>query len=167
MYKISLIYISLLTLSGCLNRSATDLKFLKSNNLFRENLMTRGEAPLNYASLKKYVLKPKCMSCHSGADAKPSKDPIDFSSYEKAMVDRFIPLLIKGKPEKSRLFKSVHSGEMPEEGTLHPKEIEFIKQWIKACAPKNTPILIPAKCQSDDDDDDDWDNEDDFESDEF
>tara|TARA_R110002049_G_scaffold178078_4_gene345278 strand:- start:5419 stop:5928 length:510 start_codon:yes stop_codon:yes gene_type:complete len=162
-----LIFISILSLSGCLERSATELKFSKPDNTFRENQMIRGEAPLNYASLKKYVLKPKCMSCHSGTDAKPKNDPIDFSSYETAMVDRFVPLLLKGKPEKSRLFKSVDSGEMPEEGTLHPAEIEFIKQWIKACAPKETPDTMPDECENDDDDDD-WGNEDsDFDSDEF
>jgi len=151
-----------MTLSGCLERAPSELEFSKVDNAFRESQLVQGNAPLNYASLKKYILKPKCMSCHSGPDAKPYNDPIDFSTYETAMVDRFVPLLLKGEPEKSRLFKSVDSGEMPEEGTLHPVEIEFIKQWIKACAPKETLTTIPDECSSDDDDDDDdWDDDDD------
>jgi len=170
MYQRSVpIFILLLALSGCLDRSPSDLKFSKLDNTFGGNQLLQSNAPLNYASLKKYILKPKCNSCHSGTDAKPTNDPIDFSTYETAMVDRFVPLLIKGKPERSRLFKSVDSGEMPEEGVLHPIEIEFIKQWIKACAPKDTPASIPDECPRDDDDDEDDDDfdDDDFESDDF
>jgi hypothetical protein len=70
------------------------------------------------------------------------------------MIDRFVPLLIKGRPEKSRLFQTVESGEMPEEGTLLDSEVEFIRKWIQACAPKETQSSIPDDCNSGGSDDD-------------
>ena len=94
------------------------------------------------------------MSCHSGPDAKPMNDPIDFTTYDTTMVDRFIPLLVKGKPQKSRLFLSVEEGEMPVDGTLSNIEIEFVKKWIDACAPKETPTSIPDNCNGNGDNDD-------------
>jgi hypothetical protein len=163
--KIYFLFIIFILASGCLKRDPSEVQFSKTSDVIRSNEMLRGEAPLSYASLKKYVLKPKCMSCHSGPDAKPTNDPIDFSTYETAMVKRFVPLLIKGKPDTSRLFLTVESGEMPVEGVLHEKEVEFVKRWIEACAPKNEPEEIPSDCPSDDDDDDDddddWDDDDD------
>lgn len=117
------------------------------------------------------------MACHSTKAGKvePKLDPIDFDTYESTMKDRFIPVLIKGHPERSRLFEEVESGSMPIRGKLHKKEIEFIANWIKACAPKKPVNQIPEKCEDDDDDDgdddfgdDDFDeDEDDFDNDEF
>ena len=160
--KIYFLFIIFILASGCLKRDPSEVQFSKTSDVIRSNEMLRGDAPLSYASLKKYVLKPKCMSCHSGPDAKPTNDPIDFSTYETAMVKRFVPLLIKGKPDTSRLFLTVESGEMPVEGVLHEKEVEFVKKWIEACAPKNEPEEIPTDCPTDDDDDDDdWDDDDD------
>ncbi len=147
---------------GCMERNPSKLEFVETNNLVRDNQLIRGEAPLSYESLKKYILKPKCMSCHSGPDAKPVNDPIDFSTYEKAMIDRFVPLLVKGKPQISRLFLSVKSGDMPIEGSLQQEEIDFIKKWIEACAPKDELQQIPSECPTsdeDDEDDDDWDDD--------
>ena len=135
-------------------RRPSDLTFKSRDELVRGNQLMTGKAPLNFKSLQKYILKPKCMSCHSGPDAKPINDPIDFSTYELTMVDRFIPLLVKGKPEKSRLFLSVEDGEMPVEGVLSNIEIEFIKKWIEACAPKETSTSIPDDCRDGGDDDD-------------
>ena len=144
----------ILTLATSCKRSPSDLTFKSRDDLVRGNQLMTGKAPLNFKSLQKYILKPKCMSCHSGPDAKPKNDPIDFTTYETTMIDRFIPLLVKGKPQKSRLFLSVEEGEMPVEGTLSNVEIEFIKKWIEACAPKETPNSIPDDCEDGDDDDD-------------
>ncbi len=91
------------------------------------------------------------MSCHSGPNAKPKNDPIDFTTYETTMIDRFIPLLVKGRPDKSRLYLSVENGEMPIEGVLSNIEIEFIKKWIEACAPKNTTAIFAEDCDDSDD----------------
>ncbi len=150
----ALLAIFILVISASCKRSPSDLSFKSKDDLVRRNQLATGEAPLNFNSLQKYILKPKCMSCHSGPDAKPNNDPIDFTTYDSTMVDRFIPLLVKGKPQKSRLFLSVEDGEMPVEGTLSNVEIEFIKKWIEACAPKETPNSIPDDCEDGDDDDD-------------
>ena len=94
------------------------------------------------------------------ADAKPKNDPIDFTSYETAMVKRFVPLLVGGKPEISRLFISVDSGEMPPKVRLPKGDVDYIRRWIEACAPKDTPSSIPEKCSvEEEDNDDDWDDE--------
>lgn len=151
--KVILITFILIFSVSC-KRSPSDLTFKSRDELVRGNQLMTGKAPLNFKSLQKYILKPKCMSCHSGPDAKPKNDPIDFSTYELTMVDRFIPLLVKGKPEKSRLFLSVEDGEMPVEGMLSNIEIEFIKKWIEACAPEDTPTSIPDDCSDGGDDDD-------------
>jgi hypothetical protein len=150
----ALLAIFILVISASCKRSPSDLSFKSKDDLVRRNQLATGEAPLNFNSLQKYILKPKCMSCHSGPDAKPNNDPIDFTTYDSTMVDRFIPLLVKGKPQKSRLFLSVEDGEMPVEGTLSNVEIEFIKKWIEACAPKETPTSIPDNCDGSGDNDD-------------
>lgn len=142
-----------------------ELRFRDNTLPFKGSLLIQGKAPLSFKSLQKYVLKPKCMACHSTKAGKvePELDPIDFDTYESTMVKRFIPLLKKGKPEISRLYETVESGEMPELGKLHDKEIEFIAKWIKACAPKEEVTTIPEECPTDDDDDDDFGDDDDFE----
>jgi len=146
----SLLPLFLLFISFSCKRSPSELTFKSRDQLVRGNLLTAGKAPLNYDSLQKFILKPKCMSCHSGSDAKPKNDPIDFTTYESTMTDRFIPLLVKGMPHKSRLFLSVESGEMPVEGALSEVEVDFIKKWIEACAPKDTATSILSDCEIDD-----------------
>ena len=150
----SLLITFILVITASCKRSPSDLSFKSRDELVRGNQLITGEAPLNFYSLQKYILKPKCMSCHSGPDAKPMNDPIDFTTYDTTMVDRFIPLLVKGKPQKSRLFLSVEEGEMPVDGTLSNIEIEFVKKWIDACAPKETPTSIPDNCNGNGDNDD-------------
>lgn len=167
----------LIFISSC-NLQKSDLVFRDNILESQGSLLIRGQVPLSFKSLQRYILKPKCMSCHSTKAGKvePKLDPIDFDSYESMMVERFIPLLIVGKPLKSRLFQSVESGEMPERGRLHDKEIAFIAEWIKVCAPNEETGQIPEKCKDagndddfgdDDDFDDDFDDEDDFDNDGF
>lgn len=131
--------------------------------------LMQGQAPLNFETLQNHILKPKCMSCHSGEDAAPKLDPINFDTYETTMVSRFIPLLIKGKSEKSRLYQSVESGEMPIKGHLHHLEIKFIKDWIDTCAPKVLAEEDFSSCDTGggDDDDGDFDDDDDFNNDDL
>jgi len=127
--------------------------FEKDQTVVSKELLS-GRAPLNFNSLKEYILKPKCFSCHSGADAKPENDPIDFTSYESTMIKRFVPLLKKGMPEKSRLYLSVFKGEMPVNRPLHKTEINFIKKWIEVCAPKESNSDLSADCNDDGGNDD-------------
>lgn len=150
------LFIFFFFLVGCIERFSNEDEVFRLRGNLQASPIIRGEAPLNFSSLQDYILRPKCMSCHSGENSKPENDPINFDSYETTMIRRFVPLLIKGKPEVSRLFISVETGEMPEQGKLHEKEIEFISNWIEACAPEETPEVILRDCPSDDDDDDDW-----------
>lgn len=124
----------------------------------RRTTMIRPDTPISFEVLKREIIDTKCLKCHVGVDAALD---IDLSSYETTMQDRFVPLLIKGKPEKSRFYKSVLSGEMPPKGPkLEPIEIEYISKWIKECAPEfegDSP-----SCDDDPDDDDDFGDDDDF-----
>ena len=144
----------LLVLTSC-GRNPSQLTFQEREHIPGGGFLIPGDAPVSFESVQDYILKPKCMSCHSGPDAKPSNDPIDFTTYESTMEDRFIPLLIKGDPENSRLYEAVETGDMPVEGTLSNKEIEFIRDWIVACAPKKAQNSIPTNCSDDGDGDDD------------
>jgi len=99
-----------------------------------------GEAEVNYQNLNEYIIKTKCIKCHQGPQAEPENDPVDLSSYELIMEDRFIPVLIKGSPQRSRLFLTVESFEMPPKVPLEPEEIEFIRKWIENCAPKDSKV---------------------------
>ena len=158
--NISLLIFSLSIFAGCMQRNASDVAYVESTRNSTVVDPISAELPLNYANLKKFILEPKCMSCHSGADAKPKNDPIDFTSYETAMVKRFVPLIVGGKPEISRLFISVDSGEMPPKVRLPKGDVDYIRRWIEACAPKDTPSSIPEKCSvEEEDNDDDWDDE--------
>lgn len=146
------------------------LKLIDNSDPFKGNEVIQGNPALGFKNLQKFILKPKCMSCHStkAGRVEPELDPIDFDSYESTMVSRFIPLLIKGEPQKSRLYAEVYKGTMPIRGRLHDKEIEYISNWIKACAPKEATTTIPEKCEDDaGGDDDDFGDEDDFDNDEF
>jgi hypothetical protein len=84
------------------------------------------------------------------------------------MIDRFAPLFILGKGEKSRLVKSLTHTDlerrMPlDANQLSKLEIEFITNWINACAPKETLEEIPDECSTPPgDDDDDWEDDDDW-----
>jgi len=153
MNRLSFLAIFLLIIS-CIRDRPSELVFREFQDSAGRSWLKPG-APLNFASVKTFILEPKCLSCHSGASAKPENDPIDFSTYETTMVDRFIPLLVKGDPEDSRLYHSVETGEMPPKKRLTNEEIEFIHDWIDACAPEETPDSIPDGCSGHDDDGDD------------
>ncbi len=95
-----------------------------------------GTADYDFKTLYKHILLPKCIGCHEGSSAKPENDPIDLSSYNYLVEDRFIPILRPGEPHKSRLFLSTLNNEMPPQAPLEPEEVLYIKNWIKKCAPE-------------------------------
>ncbi len=163
-------------LSSCGKRTHSPLQFQKQDKdrFTVSNKLLRGEAPLNFASLQKYILKTKCMSCHSGASAKPKNDPIDFSSYEKMMKKREISLFsfTRQDSKRSRFYKSlVHTDikkRMPLEAReLSEKELNFIQDWIADCAQEMTVSQTPLSCKTNtgSNDNDDWDDWEDWEDD--
>ena len=100
------------------------------------NPILDGDAPINFKTLYNYILKPKCIGCHSSQLAYPENDPVNLSKYFYLVESRFVPILVKGNAERSRLFLSVKHGEMPPKAPLDPKEIDYIKKWIDLCAPE-------------------------------
>lgn len=138
-------------------RAKSKLIYEEINRTIGSGTLISVTTPLGFKSVHEYIFVPKCLRCHSGPNAEPPEDPIDLSSYESTMTDRFIPLIVKGNPYKGRLYGSLESGEMPPKIRLHDKEIEFIKKWIEACAPKEDISEIPSECPDDDTGgDDDW-----------
>ncbi len=87
----------------------------------------------NFSNLHKYILKPKCISCHSGDNP---DDDIDLTTYEKILNNPFHYLVIPGLPEESSLLQSVLDGNMPTEASpLSAHEVRFIQKWIELSAP--------------------------------
>lgn len=121
-----------------------------------------GEAKYDFNTLYEHILKPKCIRCHQGDSAKPENDPIDLTKYEFLVEDRFVPVLIKGNSQRSRLFVSTFKGEMPPKVPLEEIEIAYIKKWIELCAPETTDSST-TDCFSGPGDDDDEPGDDDDE----
>ncbi|MBT7609962.1 MAG: hypothetical protein HN576_09410 [Bacteriovoracaceae bacterium] len=88
----------------------------------------------NFNNLYKYILKPKCVSCHSGNEP---DDDIDLTSYDNILNHPYYYLVVAGSPLESSLYLSVSSDDMPFEGTpLTDQEKKFIKKWIELNAPQ-------------------------------
>lgn len=105
------------------------------------------ESPIySYQILKDNIFQKHCIKCHGPTRAEPAGDPIDLSSFKIMMKSRFIPLLKKGRPQKSRLFTAVRDGEMPPDGRLKDYEIDYLGEWIQACAPESPTDTIPVNC---------------------
>src|SRR5207244_12446464 len=76
------------------------------------------------------ILKAHCFDCHG--EGEKLRGGLDLRLRRlilKGGDDG--PVIVPGKPEKSLLFKMVHSGEMPKrDKKLTREEVELIKQWI-------------------------------------
>lgn len=80
------------------------------------------------------ILKAQCFDCHGeGESLKGGLDLRLRRLMLKGGQDG--PVIVPGKPDKSPLFKLVHSGEMPKrEKKLTPEQVALIRQWIAAGA---------------------------------
>jgi uncharacterized protein DUF1553/uncharacterized protein DUF1549/cytochrome c len=80
------------------------------------------------------ILKAHCFECHGeGEKLKGGLDVRLRRLILKGGDDG--PVIVPGKPEKSLLFKLVHSGEMPKrEKKLTREQVALIKEWIAAGA---------------------------------
>src|SRR6266516_1747230 len=87
-------------------------------------------APPTFEKNIRPILKAHCFECH-GEDQK-LKAGLDLRLRRlmlKGGDDG--PVLVPGKPERSLLFKMVHSGEMPKrDKKLTREQLALIKQWI-------------------------------------
>ena len=83
---------------------------------------------LNFDFLKKKIFDPKCNTCH-GPDGEAFY--VDLTTREEVL--KRVNL---AEPEKSRVYKAVFSGRMPQGGSRLPDdEIAMILKWIETGAP--------------------------------
>src|ERR1051326_8848129 len=76
------------------------------------------------------ILKAHCFDCHGEGDK--LRGGLDLR-LRRLMVKGGDdgPVIVPGKPEKSLLFKMVHSGDMPKrDKKLSHEEVALIKNWI-------------------------------------
>src|SRR5215213_2060783 len=80
------------------------------------------------------ILKAHCFECHG--EGEKLKGCLDLRLRRlmlKGGEDG--PVLVPGKPDKSELFKMVHSGDMPKrDKKLTPEQVALIRQWITSGA---------------------------------
>lgn len=90
----------------------------------------------NFKTINSSIIESRCVECHG---PKKQAKKIDLSSYEKIMSkDIFPPLVIPGNPERSSLYQSVISGDMPKNRPrLSNRELQAIYDWIKNGALKD------------------------------
>lgn len=76
------------------------------------------------------ILKAHCFDCHG--EGEKLKGGLDLRLRRLMLKGGDEgPVIVPGKPEKSLLFKMVHSGEMPKrEKKLTAEQVVMIKQWI-------------------------------------
>src|SRR5204863_900051 len=91
-------------------------------------------APLTFEKDIRPILKAHCFECHGeGEKLKGGLDVRLRRLLIKGGEDGAV--IVPGTPEKSLLFKLVHSGEMPKrEKKLTREEVALIKEWIAAGA---------------------------------
>ncbi|MBL8849463.1 MAG: DUF1553 domain-containing protein [Planctomycetaceae bacterium] len=81
------------------------------------------------------VLAAKCGRCHS---AEVQKGELDLRSPQGILKgSESGAVIVAGKPDESRLYEVLHSGEMPPDGDnpLTDEEIDLVRRWIEAGAP--------------------------------
>jgi len=93
------------------------------------------ETTLDYQGLRKKILEPHCLSCHSGPDA---SNGLDYSTYDSMVKTPPYQVVIPGAPGKSIMYLEVESGGMPDGGPkLSDEEIQFVYDWIEQGAVEN------------------------------
>ena len=126
----------LILLSGCWEERS-GFEFGKNQEIRRLNAQSALEVEVNFTNLKKFILTPHCLNCHNQSSNNPAYDPIDFSSLESMMIERYEALINPGDAQNSRLYQSVHQQRMPLDEKLNIYEIDFLRRWINYCAPSD------------------------------
>src|SRR5947208_1909182 len=87
-------------------------------------------APPTFEKDIRPILKAHCFNCHG--EGEKLNGGLDLR-LQRLMLKGGDdgPVIVPGKPERSLLFKLVHSGEMPKRGNkLTRDQVALIKQWI-------------------------------------
>ena len=94
------------------------------------------------------IFEHKCNECH-GSQLKKPEGKFGYVLDLKRMADNE-DYVIRGKPQKSELFRLVNEGEMPPDD--HPKtppltgdEKDVVRRWIQAGAPHELPPVLPKR----------------------
>lgn len=94
------------------------------------------------------IFEHKCNECHGGQLKKP-EGKFGYVLDLKRMADNE-EYVVRGKPQKSELFRLVNDGEMPPDD--HPKtppltgdEKDVVRRWIQAGAPHELPAVLPKR----------------------
>jgi len=97
---------------------------------------------VNYLNLDKYILKDKCVSCHSGEGARAG---VDLSNYDSLFYynEVFLKVTTEGDPEASLLYTEVLKGHMPPKNPLPASQVEYIRRWIEEGAIYEAPQVLP------------------------
>src|SRR5205085_7580040 len=111
-----------------------DKRFLRSLCFLLLSILFCGAGSPVFEKDIRPILKAHCFDCHG--EGEKLKGGLDLRLRRlmlKGGEDG--PVLVPGKPDKSELFKMVHSGDMPKrEKKLTREQVELIKQWIAAGA---------------------------------
>lgn len=133
--KLSIFIPFLMLFQGCLYQGPKSApKAEERKNPTFQNQGLPDQAEVNYKNLHEYILKPKCISCHSGVE--PDGD-VDLTSYDALLNHPYYFIVVAGSPDESSLYMSVLYDDMPPKSSpLSEKEKNFIKSWIEENAPQ-------------------------------
>ena len=98
-----------------------------------------GEADPTAAALG--LIESRCLECHN---PEKKKSRLDLSTRELALEGgNRGPALVPGDAEKSRIYRLVEAGEMPEGNPLPLRYAEMLRDWIEAGAPWERALKAP------------------------
>lgn len=84
---------------------------------------------LNYENIRKYVLAPSCIRCHSEAGG--NRGDVNLETYQSNMENL------------KDIKDDVLDGSMPKKGKLTEDQKNLILAWINAGAPENSTLPLP------------------------
>src|SRR5215813_3003426 len=112
------------------SRASIELLHLVSVGLLLSPILAFAAAPPTFEKDIRPILKAHCFDCHGEGEKLSGGLDLRLRRLMLKGGDDG-PVIVPGKPEKSRLFKLVQSGEMPKRGKkLTPEEVALIKSWI-------------------------------------
>src|ERR1051325_9197971 len=113
-----------------MSKSKVTLPFLGSICLLLSGVALCRAAPPLFEKDIRPILKTHCFECHG--EGEKLKGGLDLR-LRRLMLQGGDdgPVLVPGKPDRSPLFKLVHSGEMPKrDKKLTREQVALIRQWI-------------------------------------
>lgn len=143
-------FILILFLTSCLPSKKGELEFVdKLVNDDKESIFSLDKStvsledePLDFSTLSEKILIPKCVKCHNESDAELG---VDLSTYESTLSGGWFSTVVDlDSLANSGLYTETRSGAMPpgRKSDLSQDELNFIKRWIEAGAPKEEKVTF-------------------------